>query len=141
MANVFLIHSFNQFQQYRYNQKIKLTFVHRIRYSWFQDYLRSCIDPPLKFSQLNYGECPAANSPGNFLKKCLKLWLKRRFLVNLLQYFVKKGINFNLGENSLLLKVKTFFYGNFPANLLSGILRNLTGIFLTVQSSQLRCHW
>ena len=42
----------------------------------------------LKISQLNYKECPAAKSPGNFRKKMFVKWC---LPVNLLWYFVKKG--------------------------------------------------
>ena len=45
---------------------------------------------------------------------------------------MENGINLNLRENAYLPKVQTFFHGNFPAILVPGILRNLSGIFLTV---------
>ena len=49
--------------------KKKTTTEYTIKYSSFQYYLLSCIDPLLKLSQLNYGKRLAAKLLGNSREK------------------------------------------------------------------------
>ena len=76
MPILFLYHSFYPFQKIRYvlyfNSWSALINC-RIKYSWFQDYFLSCIDPLLKLSQLNYEKCPAAKLLENSRKEKKKL--------------------------------------------------------------------